>query len=498
VVATGGEVARLPVPFRASLVLDISSDGSHLLVLAAREPVGTGDEAGDLWAVPVVGSAPRRVGDVRATGAAWSRDRTRIAYTLGNALHVCAADGSDARRIWTAPEELGAPAWSPDGRRLRVTVGRGLSVARSLFEVGADGGEPHPLLPGLGRPACCGRWTPDGRHFVFQARGERTVDLWALPERAGWRRAGREPVRLTQGPLDFFDPVASPDGRRLFAVGVKPAGELVRYDAAGGQFVPYLSGLSAHELDFSRDGRWVAYVGFPEGSLWRSRVDGSERLQLTYPPQQAAQPRWSPDGSRIVFDGRVPGQPWRISIIPAAGGGARTLVAGARNQADATWSPDGKTLAFGYSVMEQGREGPIGIEWLDLATGRVTPVPGSEGLFSPRWSPDGRHLAALSADSLRLLVLEVGSGRWRELAASREWLTYPSWDASGLHLLVSEGLDRVRLGISDGRRDVVASLAGLRQPGGAWGEWTGHAPDGSLLSLRDVGIQELFALEWTN
>jgi len=33
-----------------------------------------------------------------------------------------------------------------------------------------------------------------------------------------------------------------------------------------------------------KDGQWVAYASYPEGSLWRSKVDGTERLQLTFPP----------------------------------------------------------------------------------------------------------------------------------------------------------------------------------------------------------------------
>ena len=58
-------------------------------------------------------------------------------------------------------------------------------------------------------------------------------------------------------------------------------GELVRYDSASHQFTPYLSGMSAMGVNFSRDGKWVTYVAYPEGTLWRSKVDGSERLQLT-------------------------------------------------------------------------------------------------------------------------------------------------------------------------------------------------------------------------
>jgi len=86
------------------------------------------------------------------------------------------------------------------------------------------------------------------------------------------------------GPMNTWATLPSKDSKRLFVVGSKPRGELVQCDSKSRQFVPYLSGISADELAFSKDGEWVACVTFPEGVLWRSRTDGSERLQLSFPP----------------------------------------------------------------------------------------------------------------------------------------------------------------------------------------------------------------------
>src|SRR5207302_1521012 len=77
--------------------------------------------------------------------------------------------------------------------------------------------------------------------------------------------------------------------------------ELVRYDARSRQFQRFLASISASELDFSRDRKWVTYVRYPDNTLWRSRTDGSDRLQMTYSPLQTHLPRWSPDGKTIVF-----------------------------------------------------------------------------------------------------------------------------------------------------------------------------------------------------
>ena len=175
------------------------------------------------------------------------------------------------------------------------------------------------------------------------------------------------------------------------------SGRTYRYDAQRGEFVPFLSGIWASDLSFSRDGKWVAYVSYPEGTLWRSRVDGSDRLQLTNPPVFASMPRWSPDGTQIVFEDLLVGRSWRILLISARGGAAQEVLADKLSQWDPGWSPDGKQLVFGRLPDETAT-----IQLLDLNSKQVSIIPGSQALYSPRWSPDGRHLAALSVNGGRL------------------------------------------------------------------------------------------------
>jgi hypothetical protein len=93
----------------------------------------------------------------------------------------------------------------------------------------------------------------------------------------------------------------SDDGKQIFAVGAQRRSELVRYDPKTHDFLPYLGGISAADPTYSRDGKWMVYMSYPEHTLWRSRSDGSDRLQLAYSPVVVLYPRISPDGTKVAF-----------------------------------------------------------------------------------------------------------------------------------------------------------------------------------------------------
>lgn len=182
-------------------------------------------------------------------------------------------------------------------------------------------------------------------------------------------------------------------------------------------------------------------------------------------------------------------------LVPADGGPTREAVPEDKQpQTDASWSPDGGLAVGRPSGNAPGVDAArITIQILDLETGQLTPTPGSTGLFSPRWSPDGRYLAALSADGLRLLLYDFSSRKWKPLVAEGTLVGYPSWARGGEHLFVTEGSARVRLRVADSRKEIVRSFEGFLQsfPLGAWVD---HAPDDSLLTSRDTSLDEIFAL----
>jgi Tol biopolymer transport system component len=229
-------------------------------------------------------------------------------------------------------------------------------------------------------------------------------------------------------------PVPGPDGKRLFANGWLSRGELVRYDSRSRQFAPFLSGISAGELDFSRDGNWVAYVSYPEHTLWRSRIDGSEGQQLTYAPVAAFLPRWSPDGTQIAYVDVRKGRPWRIFLISANGGTPEEVLSEKGFQTDPTWSPDGKQISVGRAPFRPGSNDKVVIQILDLNSRQISTIPGSDNLYSPRWSPDGQTMAALSADSKKLLLYDFKTQKWTDWVNESGAIGFPTWSRDGSYI----------------------------------------------------------------
>src|SRR5712664_186443 len=499
----GGEVVRLPLNFgdvKYVNLYDISSDRSQLLV-GATKVIQT--EA-PLWVVHLPDAVARRLSDLIVSDASWSPDGQTIAYSKGQELFVANADGSGSRRLVQLPGLVTfsglsvMPRWSPDAKLLRFTVSN--NGRSTLWEVSADGTDLHPLFPPGSNPRgaseCCGAWTPDGKYFVYNTIRDGVATISALRESRGFfRRTRSEPVQLTAGPMHLWGPSPSVDGKRLFVIGEQSRGELMRYDSESRQFLTFLSGISAEGLDFSRDGKWVAYVTFPEGVLWRSRLDGSERLQLTNLPMKAALPRWSPDGKRIAFSGLTPGKAWKIFVISADGGSPEKLTPGENLELDPNWSADGQSLVFGEFVGSPTSS----IYVLNLQTRQVSTLPGPKGLFSPRWSPDGRFISVTTHDGLKMLLFDLTTQTWKELDSGHSY-NYPMWSRDAKYIYFSNpfenGTPFYRLRVADGKLEHVANANLTR--GVAWGtlgQWTGLAPDDAPLLIRDTSMQEIYSLD---
>jgi Tol biopolymer transport system component/tRNA A-37 threonylcarbamoyl transferase component Bud32 len=502
VAVSGGEVAQIPIELMNPVVQDVSPDGSALLLGTILDNV----PASPLWSVPILGGKPRRLGESEARGAAWSPDGKSLIYsTAAGEIFLARSDGTEPRSVasltsspdwhttgsgqpgWQAPNDL---SWSPDSRTIRFAFPNHGLPFWSFWEMSAGGAKLRPIHTSW-HPEhfqCCGSWTPDGRFFLFLSDSQ----IWAYAERGRlFRQPATQPVQLTSGPMQWGNPVMSKDGKKIFSVGVTRRGELVRFNQQTGQFEPLLSGISAEGVTFSPNGKEVAYVSYPEGILWRQRLDGSGRVQLTDRPLYPLVPRWSPDGSQIVFmDIGSGGDNVPSYVVPCDGGSARRLLPkDAGTQADPNWSPDGRRIVF--ATMRGDPRSVIRI--LDLSSQQVSTLPGSEGVWGARWSPDGLSIVAVNFEGLKLYsfktqkwsVLLKGEAGYHEFSHDSRFLYVWRW-------VSEQSLSRLR--VSDGKMERLADLKDL-QSTSALNRWMGFDPKtDSPLFLRDRSTRDVYAL----
>jgi Tol biopolymer transport system component len=314
--------------------MDISLQSSELLV---GQPLAAGF-LGEipLWSIPVPAGAARPLG-VSAYSAAWTPDGQMI-LSRGHDIYLADHNGANPRKLATSVDSPNAFHFSPDGKSIRFSALNLTTYITTLWEMQADGSNLHPLFAGWNHPSneCCGLWTPEGKYYVFQSVHEGTSNIWIVADQVPlWKKVSPEPVQLTTGPLQYSSPALSVDGKKLFVVGTQPRSELVRYDSKSHEFVPFLGGIPASDVEFSHDNQWVTYVNNSDSTLWRSKADGSERLQLTYSPLRAALAHWSRDGKKIAYSGTSLGTGWSVYVISKDGANPQRIPSDAK-----TWATD--------------------------------------------------------------------------------------------------------------------------------------------------------------
>ncbi len=495
---TGGEPVAIPLHMNAKPI-NLSPDGTELLLGRTISSDSKGSLA-ELWVERLPHGEPRRLGNLLAEdgAAAWSPDGRELIYALNNEFHIARSDGTELRTLTTAVDKPQFLRWSPDGSKVRFSIEDEKVRGRfSLWEVSLNDGHLRPLLPGW-KPSlsvCCGNWSPDGKYFAFSASDRERSNIWALREKAGLHWGRREPVPITTGTMEEVAPVFGADGKRLFINGFQNRREFLRYDLQNGQLVPEYIGVSGSELEYSKDGKWVTYVSILDRTLWRSAADGSRRLQLTSGTSHADLPHWSPDGKQIAFYGGPPNTPHRIYVVPFEGGTAQQVThgeAGPTGDWNFCWSPDGTSLVFGSTG--QAAAGETRLHQLNLRTSEVSTVPGTEGMFFPRWSPDGRFIAGLAGSQSKVVLYDVAHQKQTEVFGAPSG--YPGWsrDGESLFFWVS-GPDQAwwRLRMNDRKVEQVVSLKNIPIAGDAW-----FAPglNNSLITTRSIGTDEIYALDW--
>jgi len=259
---------------------------------------------------------------------AWSPDGRRIAFQGGqySALYVVNADGSGQR---TLARWGNAPAWSPDARRIAFFQ------SNKLYVVNADGRGHRTLtrLPRAGRSRSLA-WSPDGRKLAFLFEGgcgQFCFHLYVLNADGSGLRDLTRKLGMSRGPGagPASDPVWSPDGRKIAFVrlNTRLGVYVVNADGSGVRnLTPKPMGAAYTAPAWSPDGQKITFAGERDGNseIYLMNADGSGQRNLTDNLAYDGDPAWSPDGRRITFVSNRDAR-YEVYVMNADGSGQRSL-----------------------------------------------------------------------------------------------------------------------------------------------------------------------------
>ena len=486
---TGGNVTWLDLPLASPSVVTLSP-ARHSIILFDYV-------THQLYEAQIGSLAVRRMAlppGFDGSFAAWDPSGHRLAVAVEDGVLVF--DPSIAARPLRLPFSSPSLAgWDPQGRRLRFEVYDEKSDSSRWWELSGNEPVARPLPPfSANLRETGGAWTGGGRFFVFVAGAREREQLWVADEQS----ASSKPFPLTVDARIWGNPAPLPGANTMLATARQAQGQLVALPGPGqaGGIKPVIPGLSAYELEYSRDGQWVTYTLFPEHTVWRARADGNDARQLTPSNLVAHQPHWSPDGTRIAFVGSADKRS-RIYLVPSMGGALNEPLPDGDDQGVPTWSANGRSLIFGDVRMPAGFEHAT-IHELDLQTQAVSTIATPTAMWTPRIAPDGKHLVAVSYDNHSLYVRDNDRSTWQE-CATMAFLGEPVWsrDSSSIQFIAGrlrverrEALFRVSLACEPPR--LIADLSTYEHAGAAW---TGIGLDGSPLALLRTN-EEVYALDW--
>jgi non-specific serine/threonine protein kinase/serine/threonine-protein kinase len=488
---TGGPITAIETGFEDAEVEAIARNGSGLLVRARNDFLAYNDQP--FWWIPLPAGEPRRFGILEGAGADILRDGrllfakfiqpTGRTGTVGRTRwFIAEKDASNPRELISFPGFPGVAWGSPDGRRILLT--QELTGDRKLFGIAPDGTGLREIRK-INDDEDNFIWTQDEKYLVYQSGSARQSDIWLLPMKTGPFGQPGKSIRLTNGPLPYSEPYPSPDGKQIFVLGTKLRGELVRYDMQSHEFTPILSGISASDPTFSRDGKWVAYESYPDHTLWRSRSDGTDRKQLTFAPMIVFCSCISADGTKVAFTTDKN----ELSVISTEGGQSQKIYGQALC---AAWSPDGNYLY--YQTPPSG----AGAEIVDVRTGKKSAVPSSAHVFGTWLSQDTLIAWDPGAANKRFQTFDLKTQKWTDVAPgalNETILDYmPSPDQKYIYFATGGAEQKVmRIRLSDQQFETVTRLKDFHRAVNVFTQ-INVAPDGSPIFTRDTGYQEIYAL----
>jgi Tol biopolymer transport system component len=489
---SGGPIVPMRILERGMLLLDISADASKALSIKpdGEDTMGRGT----LWTTEMLGGTPRKVSDHLANDARWSPDGHSVVFFDLRTVYRIGADGENLTKIWESPTGVDDLAFSPDGRQLSVTVDTFPPTTGRLWRLSADGQNAQPLRFDWPADAdqYAGQWTPDGRHFLFSSNREGRPNIYELVA-PHWFEFWKKPaaVRITGNQISILASTPSRDSRGLFVLSKMDEGAMRAYDPLSKKLAPVLEDVSMLGFVISPDRQWMAYTEYPSRSLWKSRLDGSEKLQLTNNSYSVME-QWSPDSKWLVYSD------WKhLFLVSSDGGAPQKLTPDGDTPIAPTWSPDGKTIEFSHFPVP---DKVPRIEVIDLASRQISVMPRGEGYYYPSWSPDGRYLVAMAENPARMALYSTATKTWKDLHAFPEQWGFWSWatDSNSLYMAIflgkaSDGI--YRMTIPQGGWEKLCGVEGINPANGSEG-FVSLTRDGQPAVMSRTGAAQIYSLHW--
>jgi serine/threonine-protein kinase len=228
--------------------------------------------------------------------AAISREGTLALQRGWPLAHLILRDArGNERLLLDEPKPFAHPRFSPDGKRIAITIASGARTDVWIYDIG--GGTLSRLTEGGAvneRP----EWTPDGTRVLFRSDQGPHSGIW-------WRPVDRSepatPVLLDR--TDIFEAVLTPDGTGV-VYQVDTTGADVMYRRLGDSVSRAIAATDFPEdrARVSPDGKWVAMTSFvngvPEVVVYPLRGPGG---QVQVSTNNGTEPVWSPTGNRLFF-----------------------------------------------------------------------------------------------------------------------------------------------------------------------------------------------------
>jgi len=239
-----------------------------------------------------------------------------------------------------------------------------------------------------------------------------------------YAKDGSHPKTLNLGPLlagqDTEYPSYTPSGTAIVFDATTPAGdnEIFRV-AAGGGTATQLTHNTTLDWGPQQGPDLIVFVCHrgPDDEICTMRKDGSGLRRLTRNGADEWNPKWTPNGSRIVFSSDRHGSHDIYSMKPD-GTGVRRLTDGPAGEFEPDVSPDGRRIVFWSDATNPGQLVVTNMDGTHRNVLKVdTPYP--DDPRTPVWSPNGKRIAFGVADQI--------------------WTREPNDDTGAIHAVVSSG-----------------------------------------------------------